>query len=123
MLNTFQPEIVIFLNTLSLSPKKVCVYKKNECISAQLWHIIERQAKTELDGMYLALLVHMLFVEGLILRVLSTGLLRVNFQRSIIVALRWRRMRATVYVTFLQEIIKQEALEEKQKNLLLVDWL
>ena len=26
-----------------------------------------------------------------------------------------------VYVTFLQEIIKQEALEEKQKNLLLVD--
>ena len=38
--------------------------------------------------MYLALLVHMLFVEGLILRVLSTGLLRVGFQRSIIVALR-----------------------------------
>ena len=28
MLNTFQPEIVIFLNTPSLSPKKVCVYKK-----------------------------------------------------------------------------------------------
>ena len=28
MLNTFQPEIVIFLNTLSLRPKKVCVYKK-----------------------------------------------------------------------------------------------
>ena len=28
MLNTFQPEIVIFLNTLSLSPKKVCVFKK-----------------------------------------------------------------------------------------------
>ena len=50
--------------------------------------ICERQAKTELDGMYLALLVHMLFVEGLILRVLSTGLLRVGFQRSIIVALR-----------------------------------
>ena len=96
------------------------MFIKNECISAHLWHIIERQAKTELDGMYLALLVHM---YGLILRVLSTGLLRVGFQRSIIVALRWRRMRATVYVTFLQEIIKQEALEEKQKNLLLVDWL
>ena len=28
LLNTFQPEIFIFLNTLSLSPKKVCVYKK-----------------------------------------------------------------------------------------------
>ena len=28
LLNTFQPEIVIFFNTLSLNPKKVCVYKK-----------------------------------------------------------------------------------------------
>ena len=38
--------------------------------------------------MYLTLLVHMLFIEGLILRVPSTGLLRVGFQRGIIVALR-----------------------------------
>ena len=33
-------------------------------------------------------ILHLLFVEGLILRVLSTGLLRVGFLRSVIVALR-----------------------------------
>ena len=62
LLNTFQPEIVIFLNTLSLSPKKVCVYiKKNvyvdrinnaeyKMVSIDVWEIfLQRRQKSILS--------------------------------------------------------------------------